>query len=124
MIDAETAKDYGLVSRVVPDKDLMEAARAVAGRIAANPRHAVRMTRRLLRQAYNRALSVTLELSSALQALAHETEVTLHPSRRCAPDLRNRRHDRGAGGGWSARSVSGTCGAMDRANPGRRSNQG
>lgn len=74
MIDAETAREYGLVSRVVPDGELMDAARAVAGRIAANPRHAVRMTRRLLRQAYNRDLSVTLELSSAMQALAHETE--------------------------------------------------
>ena len=74
MIDAETAQDYGLVSRVVPDAELMEAARATAAKIAANPRHAVRMTRRLLRSAYNRDLEVTLELSSAMQALAHETE--------------------------------------------------
>lgn len=74
MINAETAREYGLVSKVVPDEALMDEARAVAGRIAANPRHAVRMTRRLLRQAYNRDLSVTLELSSAMQALAHETD--------------------------------------------------
>ena len=74
MITAETAQDYGLVSRVVPDEILMEEARATAAKIAANPRHAVRMTRRLLRSAYNRDLEVTLELSSAMQALAHETE--------------------------------------------------
>jgi len=73
-IDAQTALSYGLVSRVVPDDELLNEARAIAGRIAANPGHAVRMTRRLLRQAYNRDLSVTLELSSAMQALAHETD--------------------------------------------------
>lgn len=74
MISAETAQGYGLVSRVVPDERLMEEARATAAKIAVNPRHAVRMTRRLLRSAYNRDLEVTLELSSAMQALAHETE--------------------------------------------------
>jgi len=74
MIDAQTAEHYGLVSRVVPDDVLLQEARVTAAKIAANPRHAVRMTRRLLRQAYNRDLEVTLELSSAMQALAHETE--------------------------------------------------
>lgn len=74
MIDAETALEYGLVSRVVPDGELMDAARTVASRIAANPPHAVRMTRRLLRQAWNRDLSSTLEMSSAMQALAHATK--------------------------------------------------
>ena len=74
MIDAAMALEYGLVSRVVPDEDLLETARDVARRIAANPPHAVRMTRRLLRQAWNRDLSATLELSSAMQALAHATE--------------------------------------------------
>lgn len=74
MIDAQTALDYGMVSRVVPDAELMDSARQTAAKIAANPPHAVRMTRRLLRQAWNRDLVMTLELSSAMQALAHETE--------------------------------------------------
>ena len=52
----------------------MDATRSIARRIAANPPHAVRMTRRLLRQAWNRDLSSTLEMSSAMQALAHATE--------------------------------------------------
>ncbi|WP_276808703.1 crotonase/enoyl-CoA hydratase family protein [Castellaniella defragrans] len=73
-IDARTALAYGLVSRVVPDGDLMGAAMGIAHRIAGNPPHAVRMTRRLLRQAWNRDLSSTLELSSAMQALAHATD--------------------------------------------------
>lgn len=74
MIDAETALAYGLVSRVVPDDELMEVARERARAIAANPPHAIRMTRRLLRQAWSLDLPGTLELSSAMQALAHATE--------------------------------------------------
>jgi len=74
MIDAEEALAIGLVSRVVPDAELLETATAVARRIAANPPHAVRMTRRLLRLAYNRDLEMTLEMSSAMQALAHATD--------------------------------------------------
>ncbi|MDR0809980.1 MAG: enoyl-CoA hydratase/isomerase family protein, partial [Gemmobacter sp.] len=73
MIDAEEAARIGLVSRVVPDADLPDAARAVARRIAANPRHAVRMTRRLLREAAHLRLDQCLELSAAFQALSHAT---------------------------------------------------
>ncbi len=73
LIDAHTALEYGLVSRVVPDAGLLDAARAVADRIAANPPQAVRMTRRLLREATGNSLAGTLELSAAMQSLAHET---------------------------------------------------
>jgi len=72
-IDAQTALEYGLVSRVVADGELMNTARAVAGKIAANPPHAVRMTKRLLREAQVNTLANILELSAAMQALAHET---------------------------------------------------
>lgn len=72
-VDAQTALGYGLVSRVVPDADLLSAALGIAGRIAARPRHATRMTRRLLREAGNLTLAQTLELSAAYQALAHAT---------------------------------------------------
>lgn len=72
-IDAQTALEYGLVSRVVPDDELMTTAHAVAGKIAANPPHAVRMTKRLLREAQVNTLTNILELSAAMQALAHET---------------------------------------------------
>lgn len=73
MIDADTALAFGLVSQVVPDAELLDCARTVADRIAANPPHAVRMTRRLLREASASTLASTLELSAALQALTHET---------------------------------------------------
>lgn len=71
LIDAAEAKEIGLVSRVVPDAELMEAARTVALRIAANPTHAVRLTKRLLRVAAQQSLSDVLETSAAYQALAH-----------------------------------------------------
>ncbi len=72
-IDAAEALACGLVSRVVPDDELMEAASAIARRIAANPPHAVRMTKRLLREGQTAGLGALLELSAAMQALAHAT---------------------------------------------------
>ncbi|MEX2520282.1 MAG: crotonase/enoyl-CoA hydratase family protein [Paracoccaceae bacterium] len=73
MVDAEEALRIGLVSRVVSDDGLMAAAREVALRIAANPTHAVRMTKRLLRAASQQSLGDILETSAAYQALAHTT---------------------------------------------------
>lgn len=71
LIDASEAREIGLVSRVVPDAELMAAARDIALRIAANPTHAVRMTKRLLRVASQQSLADVLETSAAYQALAH-----------------------------------------------------
>ena len=74
MIDAKAAKEYGLVSRVVPDEALLPTAKEIALKIAAHPAHAIRMTRRLLREACNLTLEQTLELSAAYQALCHSTD--------------------------------------------------
>ncbi len=73
MVEAEEALRIGLVSQVVDDDALMQAAGAMAARIAANPPHAVRMTKRVLRQASQQSLAEVLELSAAFQALAHAT---------------------------------------------------
>ncbi len=72
-IDAAQALAWGLVSRVVPDDALMPAARALAQRIAVNPPHAVRMTKRLLREGQSMSLESLLHLSAAMQSLAHAT---------------------------------------------------
>ena len=72
-IDAQDALACGLVSRVVEDADLMPAARALAEKIAANPPHAVRMTKRLLKEGRHVQLASLLELSASMQALAHAT---------------------------------------------------
>jgi enoyl-CoA hydratase/carnithine racemase len=73
MFDAKTALDYGLVSHVVPDTELLAKAKEVALKIAANPPHAVRMTKRLLREGQMADLKNILEMSAAMQALAHNT---------------------------------------------------
>ena len=70
---AASAKDYGLVSDVVPDQQLMERAIALSERIVCNPPRALRLTKRLLREAQHARLSDILELSAAYQAILHET---------------------------------------------------
>jgi enoyl-CoA hydratase/carnithine racemase len=73
MIDAKEALAWGLVTDVVPGEDLMRAATAKASQIAANPPYAVRMTKRLLRQAQTISLSASLEMAAAMQAAVHAT---------------------------------------------------
>ncbi|MCW2241725.1 crotonase/enoyl-CoA hydratase family protein [Azospirillum canadense] len=72
-IDAAEALACGLVSKVVPAAELLPAARALARRIAVNPVHAVRMTKRLLREGRHVRMDTLLEMSAAMQALAHAT---------------------------------------------------
>lgn len=72
-IDAETALEWGLVSRVVPPESLMDEARVLAGRVAANPPEALRMTKRLIREGQRVDLETLLELSCGMQAIAHRT---------------------------------------------------
>jgi enoyl-CoA hydratase/carnithine racemase len=69
----EEALRCGLVSRVVPADKLMEEARALAGTIAQNPGGALRMAKRLLREAQHQRFDGILELSASMQALAHKT---------------------------------------------------
>ncbi|WP_340267962.1 crotonase/enoyl-CoA hydratase family protein [Sphingobium mellinum] len=72
-IDAAKALDYGLVSEVVPPEEMLPRALAVAQSIAANPGHATRLAKRLLREGQDMKLGPLLELSAAYQALAHHT---------------------------------------------------
>ena len=72
-IDAAKALEYGLVSEIVPSAALLPTATSIAERIAANPGHAVRLTKRLLREGQDMKLASLLELSAAYQALAHHT---------------------------------------------------
>jgi enoyl-CoA hydratase/carnithine racemase len=72
-VDAKAALACGLVSQLVPDAELMAAAKALAARIAANPPHAMRLTKRLLQEGRHTRLSSLLELAAAMQSLAHAT---------------------------------------------------
>lgn len=73
MLDAQQALDCGLVSRVVPAERLLDEARELAARIAANPGPTLRLTKRLLREGEHQRLDSLLELSAGFQALAHKT---------------------------------------------------
>ncbi|MBY0238523.1 MAG: crotonase/enoyl-CoA hydratase family protein [Burkholderiaceae bacterium] len=73
-IDAAKALAWDLVTDVVPAEQLEAEAQALAQRIATNPAHALRLTKRLLREGQHMRLDSLLELSAAFQALAHHTE--------------------------------------------------
>ena len=73
-IDAETAERWGLVNRVAPHDRLMEEALITAGQIAAQPAQALRMAKTLMRQGRDQTFEQILELSAAMQALAHLTD--------------------------------------------------
>ena len=73
-IDADEAREIGLVSRVVPHDQLMPTAFELAGRIAANPPHVLRWTKRLLREAQHAQLDTILNMAASYQAMAHRTE--------------------------------------------------
>lgn len=73
-VDAETALAWGMVSQVVAPADLLDAAHTLAARISTNPGHALRMTKKLLREGQQQSLDSLLELSSAMQAIAHHTD--------------------------------------------------
>jgi len=72
-VDAQTALEWGLVSRVVEPEQLLDAARELADRVAANPPQAVRMAKKLLRESRGQSLDSVLELSAAYQAISHQT---------------------------------------------------
>ena len=73
-IDAATAAEWGLVNRVVAHDSLMDEALATAAQVAAQPPHALRMAKTLLRQGRDTNFDQMLEMSAAMQALAHLTE--------------------------------------------------
>ena len=72
-VNAPTALEGGIVSKVVPPDELLGEAGRLAARIAVNPPHALRMAKKLIREGQHQRLESILEMSAAIQALAHET---------------------------------------------------
>lgn len=72
-VSADEAVRIGLASRMVEDADLLPEAMALARRIAAQPVHSLRLTKRLLRDSQHVPLPVALDLASSAQALAQHT---------------------------------------------------
>ena len=52
---------------------MLATARGIADEIAANPPHAVRLAKRLMREGMHSRLDTLLEMSAAFQALSHQT---------------------------------------------------
>lgn len=73
-INAQEALACGLISKITPAALLMEEAKKLAGRIAVNPGHQLRMAKRLIRESQTNRLETILEMSAAFQALAHSTK--------------------------------------------------
>lgn len=93
-IDAATALRYGLATEVVPAAEVLPRAQEIARAIAANPGHATRMAKRMMREGMDQKLPTHLEIAAAFQALSHHTEdhreaIDAFLDRR-APELRDR----------------------------------
>lgn len=72
-ISAAEAERYGVLLEVIPEEKLSKHVIEMATTIASKPTPAVRMAKRLLRQARSMDLDGFLELSAAFQAVAHTT---------------------------------------------------
>ena len=68
-LDAEAALRCGIVSEVVPRERLHVTAAALALRIAANPPTALRMAKKLVREAAASSLEATLETAASMQSV-------------------------------------------------------
>lgn len=60
-VDAPTAREWGLVNRVVDDESLMQEARALAAAAASQPPGAVRATKRMMRAAQSAQVDAVMQ---------------------------------------------------------------
>lgn len=72
-VTAAQALAYGIVTEVVPADRLLGRAQEIAAQVAANPGHATRMAKRLMREGMDQKLPTHLEIAAAYQALSHHT---------------------------------------------------
>lgn len=70
-VKAAEALAMGLVSEVVAPEALLDRSLALARSIAANPPHAVRLTKQLMRASEQASLNELLDMSAAFQAVCH-----------------------------------------------------
>lgn len=74
VIGAETAQDWGLVSRVASPETLLEEAHALAAKVVAMPPNALRQAKNLMRQGRGTSYDTALEMAANAQALMHLTD--------------------------------------------------
>ena len=72
-IDAETAADWGLIWKALPDESLMDEARALTARLANGPTLGFAATKRAIDAAATNSLDAHLELEAELMKLCGES---------------------------------------------------
>lgn len=82
IIDAAEALALGVVLDVVPAAELLPRAQALAARFAAQPPKALRLTKRLMKQAQRMELKDFLDLCSVFQGICHNEPEHLDAVRR------------------------------------------
>ena len=73
-INTAKALEYGLVAEAVPAADLLARAKELAQTIAANPGHATRLAKRLMREGQDMKFDSLMQMAAAFQAISHHTE--------------------------------------------------
>lgn len=73
VVDAQTAREWALVSEIVPRDGLVEAAMQKARAITAFPPLSVRLNKRLIKRSLGLSLPDSLELAAAYQAIVQHT---------------------------------------------------
>ena len=74
VLDANKALDWGLVSKVVPNENLIVEAQQIAKKIAAQPPEAARRAKRLLRMSQNVPLQDALEMAASQQSMLQQLD--------------------------------------------------
>jgi 2-(1,2-epoxy-1,2-dihydrophenyl)acetyl-CoA isomerase len=72
-VPAQTALEWGMIYKVVPDAELMDTALAIAKKLAAGPTTAIGMIRRQVRASYENSLTQQLRLERVDQLTAGQT---------------------------------------------------
>ena len=74
VLDANKALDWGLVSKVVPNENLIVEAQQLANKIADQPPEASRRAKRLLRMSQNVPLQDALEMAASQQSMLQQLD--------------------------------------------------
>ncbi len=74
LVHAEEAVQLGLMMEQVPADQLLQRALTLASQMASKPPHALRMSKRLMKQAQRQELPDFLELCAAWQGMLHNTD--------------------------------------------------
>ncbi|WP_417321018.1 enoyl-CoA hydratase-related protein [Emcibacter sp.] len=90
IIDAAEAQDIGILMEVCPAEELMTRCEELARQFASKPRHALRVSKRLLRAGQRMALPDFLDYCASLQSVCHTSEEHREAVRSMVENMRAR----------------------------------